>query len=76
MHVMADQAGVDGSDHGVLESGSDDETTDNESMYGEPIEGDSNHLTQNLVFSTARSKQSNAVGKRSVAGPSAGYSKR
>jgi hypothetical protein len=43
---------------------------------GEPIEGDSDDLVQNLMLSTAQSKPSNAVGKRSVAGPSADRNRR
>ena len=51
----------------------DDET---ESTYSEPIEGDSDDLVQNLMLSTAQYKPSNALGKRSVAGPSADRNRR
>ena len=47
-----------------------------ESTYSESIEGDSDDLVQNLMLSTAQSKPSNAVDKRSVAGPSADRNRR
>ena len=67
--VQPDQA--DTSNSCIEKHGLDDETIDNESMYSEPIEDDSDHFVQNPVFSTPRSKRFNAVGKQSVAGPSA-----
>jgi hypothetical protein len=65
---------LDTSNDGVVKDGLlDDET---ESTYSEPIEGDSDDLVQNLMLSTAQSKPSNAVGKRSVAGLSADRNRR
>lgn len=65
---------LDESNKGDVKNESDDETIDTQSVDdGEQVESD-----QSPVFSafTAQSKQSNAVSKPSVAGPSADRNKR
>lgn len=65
---------LDRSNNGDIKDELNDETIDNESIdHDEDIESDDE---QNLVFSSAQSKHSSAVGKRSVAGPSASRNKR
>ena len=72
----SDQAEPDASSSGVLRNGVDDETVNNESMYGKQLESDSVQIHVS-PFSAAQYKLSNAVGKRSiVAGPSANRNKR
>jgi len=68
--MSSDHAELNTSNDGVVENGLSGEAIDNEWMNGESIEGDGDHLMQNLLVSTSRYKQSN-IGKRSVAGPSA-----
>ena len=65
------QAGPDASNSDVVKN---DDTVDNGSTHGEQIESDSDDIY--IPFSTARSKHSNAVGKRSIAGPSVNRNKR
>ena len=67
------QAGLDASNSDVVKNRVDDETVDNDSMDGEQMESDSDEIHP---FSTAQSKHSNAIGKRSIAGPSANHNKR
>ena len=62
-------ARLDTSNDDIVQDGLLDDAT--ESTYSEPIEGDSDDIVQNLMLSTSQSKPSNAVGKQSVAGPSA-----
>lgn len=66
--TQSDRAGPDASNS---DFGVDDETVDNESMYcdSEQIESDSDQI--HVLFSTAQSNHSNAAGKRSITGPSA-----
>ena len=59
---QSDQAGLYASNSDVVKN---DETVDNESMDGEQV-----------PFSTVLSKHSNAVDKRSIAGPSANRNER
>ena len=69
-----DATQLDRSNNGVIKDELNDETIDNDSIdHGENIESDDE---QNVVFSSAQSKHSNVVGKRSVAGPSASRNKR
>ena len=69
--AQSDQAGAgpDVSNSDVVKS-----DVANESMDGEQIESDSDQI--DVSFSTARSKYSNAVGKRSIAGPSVNRNER
>ena len=74
--TQSDQAGLKASSSDVVKNGINDKTpsADNESMDDEQIESDSDQFY--VPFSTAKSKHSNAVGKRSIAGPSANRNKR
>ena len=67
---VTDQAGPDASRTDVVDKALDDETVNNdsESIDGEQVE--SVRVQIHGPFSTAQSKISNAVGKRSIAGPS------
>ena len=71
--TQSDQAGLNPSNSDVVKNRVDDETVDNGSMDGEQIESDSDEIHP---FSTAQSKHSNAIGNRSIAGPSASRNKR
>lgn len=73
--TQSDQAGPDASDNDVVRN---DDTIGSESMDGEQMESDNDQMYASVSFSTqaARSKHSNAVGKRSIAGPSANHNER
>ena len=62
------QARSDASRSDVVNNAVDDKTADNKSMDGEHVESVSVRIR--VPFSTAQSQFSNAVGKRSIAGPS------
>ena len=63
-----DQAGPDVSRSDVVNNAVDDESLNNKSMDIEQVESASVQI--HVPFSAAQSKLSNAVSKRSVAGPS------
>ena len=71
--TQSDQAGPHASDSDVVRN---DDTIGSESMDGEQMESDNDQMYASVSFSTARSKHSNAVGKRSIAGPSANHNER
>ena len=71
--TQSDQTELDPSNSDVVKNRIDDETVDNDSMDGDQIESDSDQIHP---FSTVQSKHSNAIDKRSIAGPSANRSKR
>ena len=68
------QLGKAGPDASTCDVVKNDGAVDNESMDDEQIESDSDQIY--VPFSTARSKLSNAVGKRSIAGPSVNRNER
>jgi hypothetical protein len=73
--MQSEQAGRVASNGVVVKNGVDDETVNNESMDGEQIESDSDQT--HVPFSTVQSSErSNAVGKRSIAGPSVNRNER
>ena len=68
--TQSDQAGPDASNSDVVKTN----TVNNESMDGEKMESDSEDIY--VPVSTARSKHSSTVGKRSITGPRANRGKR